>query len=209
MDSGGYTYVRLQTANATVWAAGPKTPVKVGQNVRLVGEMPMQGFQSKTLNRTFDSILFVTEILTSSAVTSSPAALPPQHPPIAETGKTKHPTSQAAIKPGAIPKANGGFTVAELFAKKKELAGQRVSIRANVVKSASNIMGKNWVHIQDGTGDADSYDLTVTTKDTAKVGDIALVSGTLASDKDIGSGYFFSLIIEDADVKVEGQQSTE
>ncbi len=202
MDSGGYTYVRLQTGGSTVWAAGPQTTVKVGQTVRLAGGMPMQNFQSKTLNRTFDTILFVNEIVTASAATA-PAGMPPGHPPIAEPGRNRQPATQTAMKPGSIAKAEGGFTVAELYAKKKELAGKRVSVRGQVVKSASNIMGKNWLHIQDGTGDAESFDLTVTTKDTAKVGDTVLVSGTLAMDKDIGAGYFFALIIEDAEIKAD------
>ena len=64
-------------------------------------------------------------------------------------------------------------------------------------------MGKNWIHIQDGTGDAETCDLTVTTKDTAKVGDIVLVSGMLAETRTSARGYFFPLIVEDADVKVE------
>ena len=204
MDSGGYTYVRIQTKEAAVWAAGPQTVVKVGQSVQLAGEMPMQGFHSKTLNRTFDSILFAASILTSSG-NSSPVGLPPQHPPITGAGKAQHPISQAAIKPGDIPKADGGFTIAELYGKKKELAGKHVLVRAKVVKSSANIMGKNWIHIQDGTGEAETCDLTVTTKNTARVGDIALVSGTLTTDKNIGSGYFFTLIIEDADVKVDTQ----
>ena len=96
MDAGGYTYVRLQTGAATVWAAGPQTAVKVGQNVRLVGGMPMQNFQSKTLNRTFDTILFVTEIVTSSAATSSPAGIAASTSPYrgARQDETAHHTSR-------------------------------------------------------------------------------------------------------------------
>jgi hypothetical protein len=207
MDAAGYTYVRLQTGQTTVWAAGPQTPVKVGQTVQLVGGMLMQDFHSKTLDRTFDNILFVTGIVTPSAA-SAPAGLPPQHPSITEPGETKPLPSQAVIRPGSIPMADGGFTVAELYGKKKDLAGKRVSVRAKVVKSSPNIMGKNWLHVQDGTGDAETCDVTVTTKDIAKVGDIVVVSGMLTTDKDIGSGYFFPLIIENAEVKADGQPSS-
>jgi hypothetical protein len=58
MDSGGYTYLCLERDGAKIWAAVPKTEVKVGQQVVLRGGMVMQNFTSKTLNRTFDSILF-------------------------------------------------------------------------------------------------------------------------------------------------------
>ena len=64
-------------------------------------------------------------------------------------------------------------------------------------------MGRNWVHLQDGTGDADNYDLTVTTNDDASVGDVATFEGTIALKKDFGSGYFYEVIMEQAKKKTE------
>ena len=64
-------------------------------------------------------------------------------------------------------------------------------------------MGKNWIHIQDGTGDAGANDLTVTTDVTANSGDTVLISGTLSLDKDFGYGYAYGVIVEDAEVTVE------
>lgn len=204
MDAGKYTYVRLQTDKGEVWAAGPQTAVKVGQHVRLVGEMPITNFESKTLGRTFESILFVTEIVIAETA-GSPASVPAHHPPMGGARQQKRPAERAAIRPGTIATADGGFTVADLFDRRESLNGRRVSIRAQVVRSTPNIMDRNWLHIQDGTGQEHDFDLAVTTKDTAAVGDIVLVSGTLAKDKDVGAGYFFPLIIEDAEVKVEGR----
>jgi len=88
--------------------------------------------------------------------------------------------------------------VAELYAGKKDLNGRKIVIRGRVVKFTPNIMGKHWVHIQDGTGTAESYDLTVTTKDRVKVGDTVVVTGTLTADKNLGSGYFYPVLIEEA-----------
>jgi hypothetical protein len=64
-------------------------------------------------------------------------------------------------------------------------------------------MGKNWLHIKDGTGAEGKNDLVVTTNDTAKIGEVVMVTGKLQFDKDLGSGYFFPVIVEDAKVKVE------
>ena len=96
-----------------------------------------------------------------------------------------------------------GFTGAELFSGKADLSGQRIVVRGKVVKFSGGIMGKNWLHLQDGTDHEGSNDLTVTTADMAQKGDTVLVSGTLVIDKDFGAGYRYDVIVEDAEVKVE------
>ena len=71
------------------------------------------------------------------------------------------------------------------------------------MKNSRMIMGKNWVHLQDGTGDAakQQHDLVVTTKDDPKDGDIVTMEGTVAANKDFGAGYVYKVIIEDAKVE--------
>ncbi len=63
MDSGGYTYARVTIADKDVWLAGPQTIVQKGQTVTWSGGMVMKNFTSNTLNRTFDQIYFVTELM--------------------------------------------------------------------------------------------------------------------------------------------------
>jgi len=104
-------------------------------------------------------------------------------------------SSSAAGK--AIPKAKGGYTVAELHAKKAELKGKKVAVRGKVVKVNAQIMGKNWLHLQDGTGKAGTNDITATSAGSANVGDVVLATCTLSVDKDFGAGYFYSIILED------------
>ncbi|MBW2184028.1 MAG: hypothetical protein JRF49_09225, partial [Deltaproteobacteria bacterium] len=94
-------------------------------------------------------------------------------------------------------------TVSELYAQKNDLAGKEVVVRGKVVKFSKNIMGKNWIHVQDGTGDIGSNDLTITTTAVAKIGDIILVRGRIAINKDFGFGYKYDIIIEDANVTFE------
>ena len=106
---------------------------------------------------------------------------------------------------GSIKKANGGFTIEEIFLKKSSLSGKQVLVRGKVVRNSGIILNKRWLHIQDGTGDKTNLDIVVTTDTRSKVrvGDIVLIKGTLTLDKDIGSGYKYSEIIEDAKVTVE------
>jgi hypothetical protein len=64
-------------------------------------------------------------------------------------------------------------------------------------------MGKNWIHLQDGTGTAGSNDLVVSTVATASVGDTVLVRGTVVLHKTLAFGMQRDLTIENAEVTVE------
>jgi len=196
MSAAGYTYLRVKTEDGEIWAAGPQTVLAVGERVNLGAGALMPAFESKALERTFDEIFFVSaiEVVGRSDAAGSTAAMPAGHPSVKPT---------AAVAAGSLQKAEGGSTIAELFARRGELAGQKVLVRGKVVKFTANIMGRNWIHLQDGTGDADSNDLTVTTADAASIGDVVVVQGTAAVDKDFGAGYHYALIVEQASVQLE------
>jgi hypothetical protein len=105
-----------------------------------------------------------------------------------------------------IAKAEGGKTVAEVYGEKAALAGQPVTVRGKVVKTNAAIMGKNWVHVRDGSGAEGTNDLTVTTATGAalpNVGDVVVVVGTIAVDKDFGMGYQYPVLVEEATITVE------
>jgi hypothetical protein len=124
----------------------------------------------------------------------SKPAMPANHPAIG---------GEKAAPVTGIKKADGGQTIAEVYASKDKLAGKPVKIRGQVVKYNAEIMERNWIHIQDGTGAAGSNDLLVTTNDKAKVGDTILITGTLAKDKDFGHNYKYAVLVENAKVTVE------
>jgi hypothetical protein len=58
MNSAGYTYVCLEKSGKKTWVAMPQTKVKVGQEVSCQPGMVMPNFTSKTLKRTFESVVF-------------------------------------------------------------------------------------------------------------------------------------------------------
>ena len=204
MDASGYTYLQVDTGSETFWAAAPQFAVKVGDDVVVPEGMPMPNFSSKTLDRTFDMVYFVPSVLVGGAE-SLAGEMPAGHVPVmdgeATKGKTTVETTDVDLS--GITPAAGGQTVADIYAKKAELGGKPVKVRGKVVKFSPQIMGKNWIHIQDGTGDAGANDLTVTTDVTANSGDTVLISGTLSLDKDFGYGYAYGVIVEDAEVTVE------
>jgi hypothetical protein len=91
-------------------------------------------------------------------------------------------------------------TVAALYKEKAALAGQLVRVQGKVVKVNNGIMGRNFLHVQDGSGDKTSNDLTVTSNQTAKIGDQVTVTGKVVVNKDFGSGYSYPLMLEEASI---------
>lgn len=216
-DSGGYTYVRLDSGAKESWAAMPPTPVTVGEEVTLAGVMMMPNFHSTTLNRTFDEIFFASGLLEPGEAEaagmnqeSAPAASPGGWTgAIQSTGATASP--QAETQPQAVPfeqikveKASGpnSYTVSELFARSAELDGKPVMLKAQVVKIANNIMDKNWIHLQDGSGDPkqNNFDLVATTATVLQINDIVTVEGKLTIDKNVGSIHKYPILLDDATI---------
>lgn len=90
-------------------------------------------------------------------------------------------------------------TVEALNVEKSQLKDKRVAFKGKVVKVNNNIMKKNFLHIQDGTGkEGSTNDITVTSAQTAKEGDIVNVVGKVTLDRDFGAGYTYALIVEEA-----------
>ncbi len=210
LDSGGYTYILLATDQGEVWAAAGKFAVAVGDEVELAGMQPMRNFRSRTLDRVFEEIQFVSSAkVVGGSAAATPAgaqpstpALPEGHPPIGSDA-TAQAKPAGAAKPAADPieKLADGVTVENLFAKKADFAGKTVKFRGRVVKVSRGILGSNWLHIQDGTGGAGTNDITVTSKmDVADVGSVVVIEGTLGIDRDFGSGYKYGVIVEDATI---------
>ena len=193
MNSGGYTYVHLDTGSEKIWAAGPETQIAVGQVITMDKGMAMPQFHAKSLDRTFDVIYFVGSIQGSGGAESAGEA--------ARTGGGHSVVEQADVKD--VAKAADGYTIEEIYAKAAGLSGKPVKVRGQVVKFTANIMGTNWVHIQDGSGTGTTADLTVTTSAIVAAGDMVIVEGNLTVNKDFGAGYKYDAIIEGATVTKE------
>ena len=194
MNNGGYSYIYLQKKDGEkVWLAVTATPVTVGSQMSFKPGMQMGKFESKGLKRTFESIIF------SEGPVSSPAK--GNH----HSGALKQNTGGKALTEEkhekiSIEKATGpnAITVEEAFSKTQTLDKKEVVVRGKVVKVSAEIMNKNWIHIQDGTGleSIGSHNLVCTSKELPAVGDIISVTGTLAANRDFGAGYKYKAIVE-------------
>jgi len=181
LNSGGYTYMKVQDATNSYWIAMTQRAIHVGDKVSYTEQGWMQNFHSKTLNRTFDSILFAGDIATSPV-----QQITQQEPNIMTSSYQTKDT----------------LTIAELFKNRDKYVGKTVIVRGKVTKTSTAIMKLNWVHIEDGSRFAGMDDLVfTTTQKTPKLTTIVYATGKLIKDKDFGYGYFYPVIIQEATFK--------
>ena len=201
-DVDTYTYLRLKTAKGETWAAVNKAVVKKGAEVTINNPTVVQNFESKSLKRTFDTIVFGTLAGTASAGAAVPSMVPGAPTAGGDLNQihgnlTKTP-DVGVVKVAKAEGANGR-TVAEVNSDRLALRDKPVTIRAKVVKVTANVMGKNWVHLRDGSGSAadNSNDILVTSKDEPTVGDVVIAKGVVKTDVNLGSGYAYKVLVED------------
>jgi hypothetical protein len=203
MDSSGYTYILLDSKGEKVWVAVPQMYVTVGEEMELEGGTQMGEFVSKPLNRTFDKIIFSggpTEKFNEERKKKAHSGV--------VTGETKvqETKQEGKVVPNLkVEKAAGAnaYTVAEIYKKRADLADKNIIVRGQVVKVSTGIMDRNWVHLEDGSGEAGKGNgkLVVTTKDRPALGDVVTASGVMHKNKDFGGGYKYDVILEDASLK--------
>lgn len=195
-DVDSYTYLRLKTPKGETWAAVMRTPIRNGAQVSIENAMVMNNFESKTLKKTFPTIIFG-----NLASASSGKAAGDGVKSWTTVGAGKTDSRQVA----KVAKAGGanGHTVEEIVGNAAKLKDTTVVLRGEVVKYNPGIMGKNWVHLRDGTGSeaAGNNDILVTTKHTTKIGSTVTAAGIVRTNKDFGAGYAFAVMIEDATLK--------
>ncbi|MDX8378433.1 MAG: nucleotide-binding protein [Gallionella sp.] len=175
-DVTNYTYLHIKTKRGDEWAAIRTAPVKKGSVVTVENAMVIKNFESKTLKQKFKTIVF-------GNLASEPQA---KHVvPVVKKSAAIHITKALGKK---------AHTVAEIISMRDELKGKIVLVSGKVVKYNAKIMGKNWIHLRDGSGG----DLLVTTANETKVGDVVTVKGIVRTNKDFGAGYSYNVLLEDA-----------
>ncbi len=220
MNASGYTYMQVDTGSAKSWVAIPETSLQVGDTVNYLEGMVMSNFQSKTLNRTFPSIVFSSGLQGQKSFNphgTKPTKVSQTEDSFSAAVQAEKTQSQApkeeAVSGGSagamapfteikVEKIAGenGYTVEEIFSNSQELDGKIIRVRGKVVKYNPNIMGKNWIHIQDGSGDPmeNTHDLVVTTTEQLTSEDIIVIEGKMTANKDFGAGYSYTALIEEA-----------
>jgi len=193
MSSAGYTYIRVEEKGIKYWIAIPETQVSVGEEISFYEQMLMEDFTSRSLNRTFDRILFVGAINKGTELPTQAKAAPSPNKKALE----QHLETQTTKDPG---KPVGQFSISEVYDKKAELSGKVIEVKGRIVKISQQIMGRDWVHIKDGTGTEQEKNNKLIFRAThagVAVDDEVVAKGVLFTNKDFGYGYHYPVIVED------------
>lgn len=182
-NAGGYTYIN---GNNDLWLAVGQRSIEVGKTYYYKGALEMKNFHSKELNRDFPLIYFLNSISETPIANEIPV----------QASKMKMQTAKKLEV--SIDKTEGVTNISDVFANKTDFSGKEITVMGKVAKFNQNIMGKNWIHIQDGSEFEGNFDLTVTSKEVVSVGQIITISGTIALNKDFGAGYSYDVILEEA-----------
>jgi hypothetical protein len=199
VQASSYSYLKVKENFSERWVAVSKAEIKTGDVYYYDSALEMKQFHSKDLDRTFEVVYFVNQI--SKTPFNQPAM----------AGKTPHMGKPVNKKKSEVvlEKSDAEITLAQVFANRKDYSSKEFEIKGVVVKVNKQVMGKNWIHIQDGTDDNGVFDLTITTQELAEVGDEVTFKGKLTLNKDFGAGYSYEVIMEDATLvkKEEGKKS--
>lgn len=188
-----YSYIK----SADKWFAVPTTPVQKGQDYYYDKSMEMKDFYSQELNRSFESVHFIEKLsVTPEGVGKG---INP-HAPSSAVQDHQNDNTTAVKKDINIDQPAGAISIAQLFENPEKYKDQFVTIKGEVTKYNPSIMNVNWFHVQDGTDYNGENDLTVTTTSTVVIGNVVTFKGKVTLNKDFGAGYFYKVIVEQAEI---------
>lgn len=184
-----YTYMKVKEKTDEFWIATIKFEPKVGNKYFYRGGLLKTDFESQEHKRVFDKIFLVTSIIDAS-----------EHPGGSGTMETEMPSNHIhAHEPADV---KGAIKLSELLANKDNFKGKTVIVTGSCVKFNGGIMGKNWVHIQDGSRNNNKVsDITITTDEFVNIGDNIAFEGKVILNKDFGAGYKYDILIENGKLK--------
>lgn len=182
-----YTYVRVNENGESYWIAVPKTAVEIGATYYYKGGLLKKNFPSREYNRVFETLYLVSGISKQPSGSAVDQAL------------SQTQSEDAIAPPKDVKPAAGAVKIADIVGNLSKYEGKLVRVTGKCVKLNPMIMGRNWVHLQDGS--ANNFDLTITTMENVAVGDIVTMEGTIAVNKDFGAGYKYNVIMEGATLK--------
>lgn len=186
-----YIYVKVGEKDSTYWIATLKTEVEIGGSYYYKGSVLQSNFKSKEYNRIFEEVYFVSELIPSEHGASYEASMK-------ESGGGIM-SAKEGIEPRDV-RIEGSVRIAELVANPEKYGGETIRVSGVCIKINNEIMGRNWVHLRDGS--KDDFDLVVTTNDEVEVGQIVTLEGIVGLDRDFGAGYQYNIIIEAAELMV-------
>lgn len=185
LNTDKYTYIRVKENAEEFWIAITKREIKIGNTYYFRGGLLKKNFQSQEFNRVFESVYLVGDFREEGAAASTGAV-------------EAVPAADATLPPKNLTPAPGAIKIADLVANIAKYDGKTVKITGKCIKINPMIMGRNWLHLQDGSGK--NLELTVTTTDMVQLGAVVTLEGIVGVNRDFGAGYKYDYIVESAKV---------
>ena len=177
------------------WIATRISDITVGETYFYKGGLLKTNFESKEFNRVFDKIYLVSSNLVLANHASNTGFKKKADTPVKAEVKTT-PSKITSTKKTAEVK--GSVKIADLVKNVQKYAGKTIQISGTCSKINAEIMGKNWIHLRDGS--QDDYDLVVTSAEMVNEGDVITIKAVVTLNKDFGAGYKYDLILEDGTI---------
>jgi len=187
LNTEKYSYLNVTEEVEKYWIAIPRKEVHVGNSYFYKGGLLKRNFESKEYNRVFDTIYLVSDVIPRPSNGESPKL---------NEASTKEKNSSTSVN---IAPAEGSIKLSELFSNPKKFERKLIQVTGKCVKVNPKIMGRNWIHIQDGSGEG--LDLTITTSENVNLDATVTFEGMIALNRDFGAGYKYDLIMEKAILK--------
>ncbi len=184
-----YVYIHVSEGVEQYWVATALKEIGVGETYFFRGGLLKTNFESKEYNRMFEKIYLVSQFVPVKHGNSADLDGSIIEPQNSETKKDVVKTDRK------IEKVAGSISIAELVNNYQKYEGQTVQLSGECVKINPKIMGKNWIHLKDGS--KDDYDLVITSDIFVREGTVITIKATVTLNKDFGAGYKYDLILED------------
>lgn len=186
LPTSKYVYLYVKEQETSFWIATTKQEVQVGETYFYKGGLLKTNFLSKEHNRTFDKIYLVSRIVPIEHGSQAK----PEAVAIETHGKDGNNYGGTAKQ---VERA-GSTRIAEIVTNPARYEGKTIQVSGECVKVNPNIMGRNWMHLKDGS--QDDYDLVVTSEQAVPEGHVVTFEATVVLNKDFGAGYHYDIILE-------------
>ncbi|MBK9223267.1 MAG: hypothetical protein IPO78_04160 [Saprospiraceae bacterium] len=186
-----YTYLKVKEGEEPYWIAIAKMEIDKNATYYYSGGLKMRNFQSTDFDRVFEEVTLVSKIGKTADLSTGSA--------LDQAFSKVQKDEQTTLEIKNVKPEKGSIAIADLFKNKEKYEGKTILVKGQCVKINPQIMGRNWIHLKDGSGG--TFDLTVTTQEHIELGSVVLFEGKIALNKDFGAGYFFNIIMEEAILK--------
>jgi len=193
-----YVYLRVEEeGEEEYWIATRKQDVIAGQQYFYRGGLLKTQFESKEYNRVFDRVYLVSNIIPANhSQAGSQAKVSKSAGDNVNTESKAAESTPVSMVTEEARKAS--ISISELVNNSASYEGKIVVLSGTVTKVNPNIMGRNWIHLKDGS--MDDYDLVITSSIAIPEGHEVSLKGMVTLNRDFGAGYSYDILVENAEL---------